>query len=154
MILVLLAPDLRSLSAFASTTESRESVAEKRLRSDSMVMWCDAPISHQSCLTECLHLKNSLHTFYSTSLAVAMFLRIFFFTAVVFIGVCYPNTFFSWKRKWVTVTGTQFRSLKDTSASCDYRSSNVICVLKTFGVIWKFLFELITVLSNRSVLKT
>lgn len=83
-----------------------------------------------------------------------MFLCIFFFTAVVFIGVCYPNTAFSWKGRWVTITGTQFRSPKDTSASCDYRRSDVICVLKAFGVIWRFVSELITVLSNRSVLKT
>lgn len=44
-------------------------------------------MSHQSDLTECLHLKNPLHIFCSASLAVAMFLWLFLFTALVFIGV-------------------------------------------------------------------
>lgn len=45
-------------------------------------------MSHQSDLTECLHFKNLLHVFCSASLAVAMFLCLFLFTALVFIGVC------------------------------------------------------------------
>lgn len=52
--------------------------------------WWDALMSHQSVLTESLRLKN---VFYSTSLTVVMFLCLFFFTALVFIGVYWWNTF-------------------------------------------------------------
>lgn len=56
------------------------------------ISWWDALVSHQD-LTECLHLKNPLHMFYSVTLAVAAFLCLFFFTALVFIGVYQRNTF-------------------------------------------------------------
>lgn len=98
-ILVDLALDSQSLSAFASTTESRESAFENDSElipsSCGVMIWFG--IKAIDCITALK--KIPLPTFHFTVKDVAMLFFRFFFTVFFLISAYEPNAIYSWKGK-------------------------------------------------------